>query len=94
MCKAKSWTMLVGAFLLSIFALEVLLAEPPIPDPKNPLDEGSWVGITGGGGSAWAPKAPQKANYYLIQFAPTGGFYLIKFSVPTVAIKKPAIKQN
>jgi hypothetical protein len=81
MCKAKKWSVMVGAVLILFAGFQPILAGP------KPTDEHPWNGYTGGGTTTVVPQ--RVYTYYQIQFLSTGGFYLVR--VGFSATKAPAI---
>lgn len=94
MCKAKKRLAMLGAVLTLWASLQPLFAgPPPLLDPRGPLDENPWVGITGSTG-ARAEKPPRQIyNFYLIQL-PTGGFYLLRVGLPETKAGAPPVQKT
>ena len=91
MCKLKKWLAVLAAAFLLFAAFEVLWADDPLPpNPKDPLDEHPWNGLIGGGSGTASSPVNKTFSFYLVRFAPDGGFYIMKISFPALDSKGAA----
>lgn len=87
----KKWLAIFGAAVLVLFAIQMLWATG-----GGSTDDHPWNGATGGttGGTTTTTVSAHIVYpltcIYIVRPAPTGGFYIMRISLPSGATAKPA----